>query len=69
MKSTRDVRKPYRTKVVECEACLNWYHLRWGNMSEYEYADIAETVLYCVTCKTQQEADRTERLRMVLKFF
>ena len=32
----------YRTKGVECEACLNWYHLGCGNISESEYADIAE---------------------------
>ena len=48
----------YRTKGVECEACLNWYHLGCGNISESEYADIAETVWYCMTCKNQQEADR-----------
>ena len=34
----------YRTKGVECEACLNWYHLGCDNISEAEYADIAETV-------------------------
>ena len=49
----------YRTKGVECKACLNWYHLGCGNISESEYADIAEKVWYCVTCKKQQEADRT----------
>ena len=49
----------YWTKGVECEACLNWYHLGCGNISESEYADIAETVWYCMTCKKQQEADRT----------
>ena len=26
----------YRTKGVECEACLNWYHLGCGNTSESE---------------------------------
>ena len=41
----------YWTKVVECEACLNWYHLECGNISESEYADIPETVWYCMTCK------------------
>ena len=49
----------YRTKGVECEACLNWYHLGWGNISEPKYADITETVWFCMTCKKQQEADRT----------
>ena len=45
-----------RTKRVEGEACLNWYHLGCGNISESEYADIAETVWYC---KKQQEIYRT----------
>ena len=49
----------YRTKGVECEACLNWYHLECGSILESEYANIAETVWYCMTCKKQQEADRT----------
>ena len=39
---------------------MNWYFLGCGNISESEYADIAETVWYCITCKKQQEADRTE---------
>ena len=34
----------YRTKGVESEACLNWYHLECDNISEADYADIAETV-------------------------
>ena len=38
----------YRTKGVECEACLNWYHLGSGQMSESKYADIVETVWYCL---------------------
>ena len=50
----------YRTKGVEYEACLNWYHLGCGNITESEYADIAETVWYCIACKKQQEADRAE---------
>ena len=49
----------YRTKGVECEACLNWYNLGCGKISESKNADIAETVWYCMTCKKQQEADRT----------
>ena len=50
----------YRTKGTEREACLNWYHLGCGNISESEYADIAETVWYCFACKKQQEAGRAE---------
>ena len=41
----------YRAKGVECEACLNWYHLGCGNISEFKYAEIAETVWYCMTCR------------------
>ena len=59
----------YRTKRVECEACLNWYHLGCGNISESEYADIAETVWYCIACKKQQEADRAENgVKVFLKY-
>ena len=55
----------YRTKGVECEACLNWF----GNISESEYAEIARTVWYCITCKKQQEADRTENgVKISLRF-
>ena len=48
------------TKGVECEACLNWYHLGCGIITESEYADIAETVWYCIASKKQQKADRAE---------
>ena len=50
----------YRTKGVECNACLNWYHLACGNISESEYADFAETVWFCIACKKKQAADRAE---------
>ena len=33
----------YRTEGVECEACLTWYRLGRGNISETEYANIAQT--------------------------
>ena len=49
----------YRAEGVEREACLNWYHLGCGSISESKYADIAETLWYCMTCKKQQETDRT----------
>ena len=50
----------YRTKGVECEACLNWYHLVCGIILEFEYADIVETVWYSIACKKQHEAERAE---------
>ena len=40
-------------------ACLNWYHLGYGNIAESKYTDIAETSWYCMTCEKQQEKDRT----------
>ena len=59
----------YRTKGVECGVCLNWYHVGCGNISETEYADIAETVWYCSACKKQQEADRAENgVRVFLRY-
>ena len=59
----------YWTKRVECEACLNWYHLGCGNILESEYADIAEKVWYCMTCKNQQEADRSVNgVKVILKY-
>ena len=50
----------HRTKGVEFEACLNYYHLGCVNKSESEYADNAELIWYCRTCKKQQEGNRTE---------
>ena len=52
--------------MVESEACLNWYHLGCGSISEVEYA---KTVWCCMTCKKQQEAYRTENgLKIFLRF-
>ena len=54
-----------QTKGVECEACLNWC----GSISESEYAEIAKTIWYCITCKKQEEADRTENVvKVSLRF-
>ena len=59
----------YRIKGVECEACLNWYQLGCGSLLKSEYLNIAETVLYCMTCKKQQDADRTENgVNVFLKY-
>ena len=52
----------YRTKGVECEACLNWYHLEIGT---------TQTSLkqYRIACKKQQEADRAENgVRVFLRY-
>ena len=57
----------YRTKGLECEACFIWYHLACVYISELEYADIAETVWYYMTCKKKNK--KQIGLRMVFKFF
>ena len=51
----------YRTKVGESDTCLNWYHLGCDIISESKYANIPETVWFCMNCKKKpQEADRTQ---------
>ena len=35
----------YRSKGVECECCLNWYHVKCGDKSDDEYRNISETIL------------------------
>ena len=49
-----------RAKVEKCEACLSCCQLGSDSILETKYANIPETVWYCMTCKTQQEADRSE---------
>ena len=34
----------YRSKCVECECCLNWYHVKCVDISDDEYRNISETV-------------------------
>ena len=43
----------YRSKGVECECCLNWYHVKCGDISDDEYRNISETVCYCRKCASQ----------------
>ena len=56
-------KKTYRTKGVECEACLKWYQLGCGNISESEYADMCGIALLAKNNRKQIG------LRRVLKFF
>ena len=37
----------YRSKGVEWECCLNWYHVKCGDISDDDYRNIRETVWYC----------------------
>ena len=48
-------RVTYRSKGIECEACLNWYHLKCSSVSDKEYEQISEMVWYCKRCKEQRD--------------
>ena len=56
----------YRTKVGESDTCLNWYHLGCDIISESKYANIPETVWFCMNCKKNHK--KQIGLRMVLEF-
>ena len=40
----------FRSKGVQCECCLNWYHVNCGDVSDDEYRNISENVWYCRKC-------------------
>ena len=40
-------RVSYESKGIECECCLNWYPVKFGEISDDEYQNISETVWYC----------------------
>ena len=39
-----------RSKGLECECCLNWYHVKCADLSDDEYRIISETISYCRKC-------------------
>ena len=41
----------YRSKGVESEFRLNWYHVKCGDISYDEYQNMSETIWYCKKCK------------------
>ena len=49
----------YRSKGVECECCLNWYHVKCGDISDDEYRNISETVWYCRKCIAIREKNKS----------
>ena len=62
-------RVTYRSKGIECEACLNWYHLKCSNVSDKEYEQISEMVWYCKRCKEQRDQEkRTENVKAFLRY-
>ena len=61
-------RVTYRSKGIECEACLNWYHLKCSNVSDKEYEQISEMVWYCKRCKEQRDQEKpTENVKAFLR--
>ena len=49
----------YRSKSVKCECCLNWYHVKCGDISDDEYQNISETVWCCSKCITIREKNKS----------
>ena len=49
----------YRSKGVDCECCLNWYHIKCGDISDDEYRNISETVWYCRKCIAIREKNKS----------
>ena len=49
----------YRSKGVECECCLNWFHIKCGDISDDEYRNISETVWYCRKCIAIREKKKS----------
>ena len=50
----------YGTEGVEREACLNWYRVSCGSISELDYAKLSDTVWYCKASIEQREKDQPE---------
>ena len=62
-------RVTYRSKGIECEACLNWYHLKCSNVSDKEYEQISEMLWYCKRCKEQRDQEKpTENVKAFLRY-
>ena len=57
-----------RSKGVECESCRNWYHLKFGKISDNVYASITEIVWYCerYCCAKNKEKD-TPQVKVFLR--
>ena len=49
----------YRSKISECECCLNWYHVKCGDISDDEYRIISKTVWYCIKCIEIREKNKS----------
>ena len=59
----------YRSKGVECECCLNWYHVKCCDISDDEYRNISETIWYCRKCIAIREKNRSaQRANLFLRY-
>ena len=59
----------YRSKSVECECCLNWYHVKCGDISDDEYRNISETVWYCRKCIAIREKNKSvQQAKLFLRY-
>ena len=59
----------YRSKGVECECCLNWYHVKCGDISDDEYRNINETVWYCRKCIAIREKNKSgQQSKLFLRY-
>ena len=54
---------------MECECCLNWYHVKCGDISDDEYRIISETVWYCRKCIAIREKNKSEQqVKLFLRY-
>ena len=59
----------YRSKGVECDCCLNWYHVNCGDISDNEYRNISETVWYCRKCIAMREKNKSvQQVKLFLRY-
>ena len=59
----------YRSKGVECECCLNWYHVKCVDISDYEFLMISETVWYCRKCIAIREKNKSgQQAKLFLRY-
>ena len=49
----------YRSKGVEYDCCLNWYHVKCGDLSDDEYRNISEIVWFCRKCIAIMEKNKS----------
>ena len=54
---------------MECGCCLNWYHVKCGDISDDEYRIIGETVWYCRKCIAIRDKNKSEQqVKLFLRY-